>query len=170
MNIAWFVFLPRICSYMNQISGGTGRLRLTHVHYWWYVQHGQLTGACCTAQGAALNALRRPRWEGSPQRRGARTRAHSVASVVSGSSRPHGVCPPGSSAHVILQAGTLEWASVCSSRGSSRPRDQICVSCLVGGSFTTRATWEARMYVNIRMMLFAVQQKVAPRCKATKLQ
>ena len=110
-------------------------------------------GSMLHPQGPALNTLQRPRWEGSPQRRSARTRAHSVASVVSGSSRPHGLGPPGSSVHVILQGGTLEWASVCSSRGSSRPRDQTCVSCLVGGSFTTRATWEARMYVNIWMML-----------------
>ena len=36
--------------------------------------------------------------------------------------------PPGSSVHGILQARTLEWVAVSSSRGSSRPRDQTHVS------------------------------------------
>ena len=31
--------------------------------------------------------------------------------------------PPGSSVHGILQASTLEWVALSSSRGSSRPRD-----------------------------------------------
>ena len=31
--------------------------------------------------------------------------------------------PPGSSVHGILQARTLEWVAISSSRGSSRPRD-----------------------------------------------
>ena len=35
---------------------------------------------------------------------------------------------PGSSVHGILQARILEWVAVPSSRGSSRPRDQTCVS------------------------------------------
>ena len=44
--------------------------------------------------------------------------------------------PPGSSVHGILQARTLEWVSVPSSRGSSRPRDGTQVSCMTGGFFT----------------------------------
>ena len=40
------------------------------------------------------------------------------------------VCsPPGSSVHGILQARTLEWVAMPSSRGSSWPRDWTCVSC-----------------------------------------
>ena len=35
----------------------------------------------------------------------------------------------------ILQARTLEWVAFPCSRGSSQPRDQIQVSCLVGGFF-----------------------------------
>ena len=35
---------------------------------------------------------------------------------------------PGSSVHEILQAGTLEWVAMPSSRGSSQPRDQTSVS------------------------------------------
>ena len=36
--------------------------------------------------------------------------------------------PPGSSVHGILQERILEWVAMPSSRGSSRPRDQTCVS------------------------------------------
>ena len=39
--------------------------------------------------------------------------------------------PPGSSVRGILQAGILEWVAIPSSRGSSRPRDQTYVSCLL---------------------------------------
>ena len=38
--------------------------------------------------------------------------------------------PPGSSVHGILQARILEWVAMLSSRGSSWPRDQTCVSCV----------------------------------------
>ena len=54
--------------------------------------------------------------------------------------------PPGSSVHKILQARILEWVALPSSRGSSRPRDQSCVSCvsrIAGRFFTHKATWEA---------------------------
>ena len=44
--------------------------------------------------------------------------------------------PPGSSVHGILQAKILEWVAMPFSRGSSRPRDQIQVSCIVGRVFT----------------------------------
>ena len=37
---------------------------------------------------------------------------------------------PSSSVHGILQAGTLEWVAVPSSRGSSRPRDRTHVSAI----------------------------------------
>ena len=36
--------------------------------------------------------------------------------------------PPGSSAHVTLQARILEWGAIPFSRGSSRPRNQTSVS------------------------------------------
>ena len=48
--------------------------------------------------------------------------------------------PPGASVHETLQTRILEWVVISSSRGSSRPRDQTCISC---GFFTTWATWEA---------------------------
>ena len=39
--------------------------------------------------------------------------------------------------HGILQARVLEWVAFPFSRGSSQPRDQTQVSCLVGGFFTS---------------------------------
>ena len=41
---------------------------------------------------------------------------------------PMDCSPPGSSVHVILQARTLEWVAMPSSRGSSRPRNRTCLS------------------------------------------
>ena len=45
----------------------------------------------------------------------------------------------GSSVHGILQAGILEWVAMPSSRGSSPPRYQTCVSYLsyIGSKFFT---------------------------------
>ena len=42
------------------------------------------------------------------------------------------VCsPPGSSVHGLFQARILEWVAMPSSRGSSPPRDQTHISCVV---------------------------------------
>ena len=58
--------------------------------------------------------------------------------VVSNSSKPHGLySPPGSSVHGILQARILEWVAISFSRGSSRPRDRTLFSCIAGGFFTS---------------------------------
>ena len=46
----------------------------------------------------------------------------------------------GYSVHGNLQARILKWVALPSSRGSSQPRDQTCISCLLhwqGGFFTT---------------------------------
>ena len=43
---------------------------------------------------------------------------------------PMDCSPPGSSVHWISQARMLEWVAISFSRGSSQPRDQICVSCI----------------------------------------
>ena len=54
---------------------------------------------------------------------------------------PHGLQPTRES----LQGRILEWVAMSSSRGSSQPRDQIQVSHIVGGFFTswaTREPWE----------------------------
>ena len=46
---------------------------------------------------------------------------------------------PGSSVSGILQARILEWVAISSSRGSSWPRIQACVSCITGGFFITKS-------------------------------
>ena len=48
-----------------------------------------------------------------------------------------------SSVHRILQARTLEWVAMPSSRGSSQPRDRTQVCHIAGGFFTVWATREA---------------------------
>ena len=48
---------------------------------------------------------------------------------------------PSDSVHRILQARMLAWAAISFSRGSSWPRDQIQVSCIVGRLLTVWATW-----------------------------
>ena len=52
--------------------------------------------------------------------------------------------PPGSSVHGIFQARILEWAVISFSRGSSRPRDQTCISCDGRGILSHCVTWEAQ--------------------------
>ena len=57
---------------------------------------------------------------------------------------PVGCSLPGSSAHGILQIRLSEWVAIPFSRGSSWPRDQTQVSCIVGRFFTIWATiWMA---------------------------
>ena len=51
--------------------------------------------------------------------------------------------PPGSSAHGILQARTLEWVAMPSFRRSFWPRDQTLVSCIAGRFFNIWAISEA---------------------------
>ena len=46
---------------------------------------------------------------------------------------------PGSSVHGISQAIVLEWIAISFSRGSSRPRDQTWVSCIIDRRFTVTA-------------------------------
>ena len=53
---------------------------------------------------------------------------------------------PGSSAHGILQAGTLELVAMPSSRGLLDPGiepESLMSPALAGGVLTTSATWEA---------------------------
>ena len=53
--------------------------------------------------------------------------------------------PPDSSVHGILQAKTLEWIAMRSSRESSQARDWTQVTDIAGSFFTTSATWEAQV-------------------------
>ena len=47
------------------------------------------------------------------------------------------------SVHRILQARILEWVAISFSRGSSRPRDRTCISCIGRQILYHWATWEA---------------------------
>ena len=61
-----------------------------------------------------------------------------------------------SSAHGISQARILEWVSISSSRGSSRPREQTCISCVSCISKQTLyhcTTWEAQDYFIALLLL-----------------
>ena len=67
--------------------------------------------------------------------------------------------PPGFSVQGILQARTLEWVAMPSSRGSSHPGNEprdwfyaSYISCLVGGFSTTIATWGALLLHNVRKL------------------
>ena len=51
--------------------------------------------------------------------------------------------PPRFSVHGISQARILEWVAISSSRGSSWPRDRICISWIGSWILHQWATWEA---------------------------
>ena len=53
------------------------------------------------------------------------------------SSDPTDCSPPGLSVRGILQARVLEWVVISVSRGSSRPGDRTCASCMAGRFLTT---------------------------------
>ena len=60
----------------------------------------------------------------------------------------------GSSVHGILQARMLEWVAMPSSRGSSWPRGQTCISCIAGRFFTIWATREALFTTLVKWLMF----------------
>ena len=65
--------------------------------------------------------------------------------VLVAQSCPKGRSLPGSSVHGIIQARIEEWVTISFSRGSSWPRDQTRISCIVGGLLTIWAIKEAPM-------------------------
>ena len=65
-------------------------------------------------------------------------------SVVSDICDPVDCCPPGSSAHGILQERILVWVAISFSRGSSWLRDRTQVSCIADRRFNLWATREAQ--------------------------
>ena len=72
-------------------------------------------------------------------------RVHWVASVMF-LWDPLDCSPPGSSVHGILQARILEWFAMPSSKESSWPRDQTCISCnsCIAGGFFMAEPWEGK--------------------------
>ena len=67
---------------------------------------------------------------------------------------PMDYSPPGSSVHGILQARILEWVAISFSRGSSQPRDQTGISCIVDSFFTIWTTGEAFKITIMRKIWF----------------
>ena len=65
---------------------------------------------------------------------------------------------PGSSVHGILQTRILEWVAICSSRGSSQPKDWTGVSWIAGGFFTSWAIREALCGMNQQNVIFTWSQ------------
>ena len=67
-------------------------------------------------------------------------------SVMSNSLWSHGLYSlPGSSVHGILQARIPEWFAISFYRGSFKPREWTCVSCLAGRFFIIWATRDAKI-------------------------
>ena len=60
--------------------------------------------------------------------------------------------PPGSSVREVLQARILGWVAMPSSRGSSRPRNWVQVSCTAGTFFTLWATRETHHHAGSKYL------------------
>ena len=69
--------------------------------------------------------------------------------------------PPGSSIHWILQARILEWVAISFSRGSSRPRDQTCISCFAGRFFTSEIPGKTKGDILLWLSLKKKRKKTA---------
>ena len=54
--------------------------------------------------------------------------------------------PPGFYVHGILQARILEWIGIPFSRGSSHPRHQTQISCIIARFFTIWATRKSKIW------------------------
>ena len=63
---------------------------------------------------------------------------------------PMDCSPPGSSVHGILQARTLEWVAMSSSKRSSLPRDQNCICCIGRQILYHWTTWEATIHTHLK--------------------
>ena len=74
------------------------------------------------------------------------------SSAVSDSATPLTAAGHAPLAMGILQARTLEWVAMPSSRGSSSPRDQTQVSCIAGRFFTVWATRKVQEYWSLFLL------------------
>ena len=61
--------------------------------------------------------------------------------------------PPGFSVHGLSQTRVLEWVANSFSMGSSRPRDQTCISFIGRGILSHWATWEAPIFATSVLVL-----------------
>ena len=125
-----------ICSSSERLSS----FRSTWLRLWFC---NFPVGLATAISWAFYSRVGETQWNWPFQYRGSSPCLRAIASVVSDCLRPMDCSPPGSSVRGILQARTLQWVAVPSSRGSSWPRDPTCiseVSYIAGGFFTTRAT------------------------------
>ena len=67
---------------------------------------------------------------------------------------------PGSFLHGIFQARILEWAATPSSRGSSRPRDRTCMSCIGRWILYHWATWELRTWLTQKSFVSSCRKRL----------
>ena len=67
-------------------------------------------------------------------------------------SDPVDCSPPGSSVQGILQERIPEWVAMPSSRGSSQPRNQTHISCIVGRFFTSEPPGKPRMITYFQLL------------------
>ena len=77
---------------------------------------------------------------------------------------PMNCSPPGFSVHGVFQARILEWVAISSSRGSSKPRDQTCISfisCVGRWILYHCATWEALVLVTKSCLTLATPWTIA---------
>ena len=70
-------------------------------------------------------------------------------SVVSDSCGPMDCGPPGSSVHGVFQARILEWVAISYCRGSSRPRNRTCLSCIGRQILYHWATWDTNCLLKV---------------------
>ena len=77
---------------------------------------------------------------------------------------PMDCSPPGSSAHGISQARTLEWVAISFSRGSSQPRDQTLCLLLDRQILCHWATWEAPFLFITMSTLFYSKKAITVMC------
>ena len=65
--------------------------------------------------------------------------------------------PPGSSVHRILQVRILKWVAIPFSRGSSRAKDQTCVSCTAADSLQSEPP--GKIVVLFELISFSISQR-----------
>ena len=82
-------------------------------------------------------------------------------SVMSTLDDPMDCSPPGSSVHGTLQAKTLQWVAMPSSRGSSPPRDRTHISC-IGRQILYCATWEAQVVLRFEKYTDTIPTHLQP--------
>ena len=62
---------------------------------------------------------------------------------------PMDLSPPDFSVHGISQARIVKWVAISSSRGSSRSRDQTCISCFGRWILCHWATWTSLCHFKV---------------------